>query len=89
MAKVIVFDLDETIGHFMQLSELDWKLKRYFGKDITKKHFFKILDIFPEIFRPNIFNIFKYLHRMKVYNKKNKTIQLSDSVCISFFSLKY
>ena len=71
MTKVIVFDLDETIGHFMQISELDWKLKRYFGKDITKKHFFKILDIFPEVFRPNIFNIFRYLHRMKEYNKKN------------------
>jgi len=74
MVKVIVFDLDETIGHFVQLSILDYKLKEYFGKDITKEHFHKILDIFPEVFRPNIFKIFKYLHHMKV--KKQGKIKI-------------
>ena len=68
MTKVIVFDLDETIGHFVQLSILDYKLRKHNNKDLTKDQFHKILDLFPEVFRPNIINIFKYLHKMKVKN---------------------
>jgi hypothetical protein len=69
MVKVIVFDLDETIGHFVQLSILDYKLRNFNNKDLTKDKFHKILDLFPEVFRPNMINIFKYLHKMKVKNK--------------------
>ena len=69
MVKVVVFDLDETIGHFVQLSILDYKLKKFYNKDLTKDHFHKILDIFPEVFRPNMMNIFKYLHKMKIKHK--------------------
>jgi hypothetical protein len=69
MVKVIVFDLDETIGHFVQLSILDYKLRKFYNKDLSKDHFHKILDIFPEVFRPNMLNIFKYLHKMKVKYK--------------------
>jgi len=69
MVKVVVFDLDETIGHFVQLSILDYKLRKFYNKDLTKDHFHKILDIFPEVFRPNMMNIFKYLHKMKIKHK--------------------
>ena len=50
MVKVVVFDLDETMGHFIQLSEFDYNLKKFFNKNITRVHFFKILDMFPNIF---------------------------------------
>jgi hypothetical protein len=76
MVKVIVFDLDETIGHFVQLSILDYKLRKFYNKDLSKDHFHKILDIFPEVFRPNILNIFKYLHKMKVKYKEKFKIMI-------------
>ena len=31
--SVIVFDLDDTIGHFKQLSGLDWYLKKIYGNE--------------------------------------------------------
>ena len=67
--KYIVFDLDETLGHFHQLSTLDWILKYFYNREITKKEFFKVMDLFKNIIRPNIFFILKYLKKIK--SKKN------------------
>lgn len=66
--KVIVFDLDETIGNFEQLGIL-WdalETKKEFHK-LSKQDIFHILDLFPELFRPRFFELMKYLktHRIK------------------------
>lgn len=60
--KVIIFDLDETLGYFTEMSVF-WNI-------ITKinKHridFFDLLDLFPEIFRPGIMDILKYIKYKK------------------------
>ena len=73
MSKVIVFDLDDTIGHFKQLSGLDWYLKKIYGKIVTRKHFNEILDLFPKIFRPRIFEIIEYIKKEK---KRRKDIKV-------------
>lgn len=65
--KVVVFDLDETIGNFEQLGII-WdalETKKIFQK-FTKKDIFEILDLFPEIFRPNFFKIMKMLKTNRV-----------------------
>tara|TARA_X000000368_G_C22996372_1_gene696830 strand:+ start:517 stop:1296 length:780 start_codon:yes stop_codon:yes gene_type:complete len=72
MTKAFVFDLDETIGHFEELSILDYTIKNHIGKEIKKSDFFKIMDLFPHIFRPNIFNIFKYLRDKKIATNGSK-----------------
>ena len=59
--KVVVFDLDDTIGHFVQLSGLDWFLTKLYGKVIKREHFNEILDLYPEVFRPRIFEIMTFL----------------------------
>ena len=71
--KNIVFDMDETLGHFAEINMFWTSLKEYlFLKNlshfIVDKHnnikettFFRILDIYPEFLRPNIISIFKYL----------------------------
>ena len=81
MVKVVVFDLDETIGNFIQLSVLDYKLRKFYNRDLLKEHFFKILDIFPMVFRPNIFNIFKYLKKMKEQKKIKIMIYTNNNGC--------
>lgn len=68
--KTIVFDMDETLGHFSELNMFWTSLKEYLflknlSNHINDKHkettFFTILDIYPEFLRPNIIGILKYL----------------------------
>lgn len=69
----VVFDLDETIGNFVQLGIFWDGLKQFFGKDLNEETFFKLLDTFANYLRPNIMTIFNYLKRKK---KKNKNIKV-------------
>ena len=73
MNKVVVFDLDDTIGHFVQLSGLDWFLTKLYGKVVTREHFNEMLDLYPEIFRPRIFEIMTFLKNEK---KKRKDVKV-------------
>ena len=63
--KIVVFDLDETIGHFSQLGVFYECLERHFGREIPKDYLKELLKLYPEYFRPNIMNIFKYLKQAK------------------------
>jgi len=66
--KVIVFDLDETIGHFSHLQTICKCLSEWLGRDLFQDEFNTLLDLFPEFFRPGIFTILDFL-----YAKKQKT----------------
>ena len=83
--KLIVFDLDETIGHFEEfgrfidglaaLSEggqFQHHHKTNAFEHITQKHFDELLDLYPEFFRPHIFTIFKQLAKKKKRDKNLK-----------------
>jgi len=63
--KVIVFDLDETLGYFTQLGVLFDTLELYTNNDVSFNIFSKIFDIYEETFRVNIFTILNYLKRIK------------------------
>jgi len=68
--KVVVFDMDETLGCFQQLSVFYDALCKYFkgsSKILTQNEFNKLLDLYPEYLRPLIMDICKY-----IYNKKKK-----------------
>lgn len=69
--KIVVFDLDETLGYFVELG-IFWDCLDYFLKEKTKntiilkqEHFNDILDLFPEFIRPNIVSILFYLKNKK------------------------
>jgi hypothetical protein len=82
--KIVVFDLDETIGYFTQLG-IFWDclinyLKETNKRNLTQNDFDTTLDLFPEFLRPNIINILTYLknkkqsnccHRMMIYTNNN------------------
>lgn len=58
--KVIVFDLDETLGSFADLDILLRALGSYKGSIVTP-HFNDVLDLFPEFLRYGILPILAYL----------------------------
>lgn len=63
--KIVVFDLDETLGCFIELNMFWNALENYYGKKLPNEHFNILLDIFPEFLRPNILTILKYLIEKK------------------------
>ena len=63
--KVVVFDVDETLGNFAQFGIFCATLDEYYKADISYKHFNDLVEIFPEIFRPNIIRILDYIRKKK------------------------
>lgn len=63
--KIVVFDLDETLGHFSQLG-LFWDgLESILNIKLTDDDMITLLDTYPEYVRPNIIPILKYLKLQK------------------------
>ena len=68
--KVVVFDLDETLGSFGELGALCNVLDEYYGNRQTSYDIFNdLMELYPEFIRPQIFNILKYILRKKNENK--------------------
>lgn len=73
--KIIVFDLDETLGYFTQFGIFWDCLNEYFNQlnnTLTQSDFNNILDLYPEFLRPNIIDILVYLKDKKLTNCCNK-----------------
>ncbi len=63
--RVIVFDLDETIGHFHHLNIIYKCLVKALERELTQTEFNQLLDLFPEFFRTGIMTIFEFLFEKK------------------------
>jgi len=98
--KIVVFDLDETLGYFSQFGmfwdSLNEYLKSKEKPTMTQNDFNCILDLYPEFLRPNIINILKYLkkkkesnccHKMMIYTNNNGPREWSRHV-IEYFEKK-
>ena len=68
-----VFDLDKTIGYFTQLAIFMESIEDYIKRALKLKEFYKLLDMFPNLFRPDIFKIFEYLKDLK---KKHRYVKV-------------
>lgn len=62
--RVVVFDLDETLGSFSELGMFWDALEKILGTQ-NEDHFFEVVDLYPEFLRPKILRILKYLKDMK------------------------
>jgi len=64
--RIVVFDLDETLGCFVEVG-MFWDALEHFykehlpSKQLTDTDFFHVMDTFPEFLRPNIIPILEYL----------------------------
>jgi hypothetical protein len=98
--KIVVFDLDETLGYFTQLG-MFWDclinyLKNTNNYELTQTDFNQILDLYPEFLRPYIINILTYLktkklskccHQMMIYTNNQGPKQWAANI-VSYFESK-
>lgn len=72
--KIVVFDLDETLGYFTQFGIFYDSLLHYLGSSISDQQFDLLLDLYPEFLRPNILPILQYLKKKKESNCCHKIL---------------
>jgi hypothetical protein len=98
--KIVVFDLDETLGYFTEFG-MFWDCLYHYvnttgSKKLTQDDFNDLLDLFPEFLRPNIINILKYLktkkesrccHKMMIYTNNNGPREWAQNI-IEYFESK-
>lgn len=97
MTKIIVFDLDETLGYFTELGYFLDCLNYFLeNKGITQEQFNTIMDLYPEFLRPKIMPILNYLkyqkmdgqcYKMMIYTNNNGP-QIWAQRIISYFESK-
>ena len=98
--KIVVFDLDETLGYFTEYGIFWDSLNKFVQtknkKKLAQDDFNAILDLFQEFIRPNIINILLYLknkkqskccHKMMIYTNNQGPIEWSNYI-ISYFENK-
>lgn len=70
--KVIVFDLDETIGSFNEFVILLHSLERFLGERQEREKqglFNRLLDLYPSFLRYGILDVFHFLNKKKKTNE--------------------
>ena len=98
--KIVVFDLDETLGYFTEFGMFWDSLANYVKnknkKELSQSDFDDVLDLFPEFLRPNIINILTYLkgkkmsmccHKMMIYTNNNGPKEWANHI-IRYFENK-
>ena len=76
--KVVIFDMDETLGHFYQISGL-WYAIKDTNPRATKQDFFDLMDCFQECLRIHIEKILKYLKEAKAKGKIRRVIIFTNN----------
>ena len=76
---VIAWDLDETLGYFVELGMLWDTLEKYSSISLTNKDFFKLLDLYPEFLRPEILTVLTLLKNKKKQNKNLSVIIFTNN----------
>ena len=64
-SKIVVFDLDETLGCFVEIGMFWDALEHTLGTKLERGQFFEVMDMFPEFIRPNIYKILSFLKKKK------------------------
>ena len=69
--KAIVWDMDETLGSFVSLSEPVALLEELLGRKLKQKEFMLVIEIFEEVLRPNIIDVLIYIKNNQDNTTKN------------------
>jgi len=98
--KIVVFDLDETLGYFTEFGMFWDSLNHYIKSKalapLSQDDFNATLDLFPEVLRPNIINILTYLktkkessccHKMMIYTNNNGPREWAQHI-VGYFDKK-
>lgn len=63
--KIVVFDMDETLGCFVEVNIFWNALMKFYGKELKQDDFFELMDLYPEFLRPKIIKILDYIKDKK------------------------
>ena len=85
--KVIVFDIDETIGSFYELMLL-WNGLEEFGIYLNQEFFNDLLDMYPEFLRYGIITIFEYLLHKKRTRDCHKVFIYTNNIYSPEFPMR-
>jgi len=89
--KVIVFDLDETLGAFLDLEILWNEITKKYGENAVR--FNDLVDLYPEFLRYGIISILDYLNEKKktgecdslyIYTNNQCSINWTNMICNYF-----
>ena len=61
----IVFDMDETLGFFAQISRIWLTLQELNNNNLRNQDFFVLCNVFPKMLRPNIISVLKFIYKLK------------------------
>ena len=64
MKRGVVFDMDKCIGYFTQIARYQDIIEEL-TRPLKVNEYIDLFNMFPEIFRPGIFNVFRYLAKEK------------------------
>ena len=78
--KVVVFDLDDTIGHFEEVAMFLSGLQFIVGKEIKEKFLFKLLDLWPHFLRPGIISILNIIKKQKKKDTHLKVVIYTNNM---------
>ena len=78
MKRGIVFDMDKCIGYFTQIA-LYIDIIEDLSRKLKLNEHYQLFNMFPEIFRSGIFNVFRYLVRMKKKGKLKVIIYTNNN----------
>ena len=67
---VVAWDLDETLGCFVELGMLWDALNKFSSRKLTNSDFYKLLDTYSMFLRPDIMKVLKLLKTKKKLNRK-------------------
>ena len=79
LSKAIVFDMDETLGHFYGIGLLLEGIERLLHKKLSKLEIFNIFDLYNDIFRPKILEMLRIINKLKTKHKV-KTILYTNNM---------
>jgi len=77
--KIIVFDLDETLGIFSEIGMLMDSIEKIHKKQMSQKDFNTIMDLYPELLRPNIIDILEFIKIKKKTRQCKKVIIFTNN----------
>ena len=77
--NVIVFDMDETLGHFSQLGIIVDSIEKVIKKKLNQTEFNNLLDMFHLYLRTDILTILNYLKNKKEKNELDKVIIFTNN----------
>ena len=89
--RVVVFDLDETLGCFVELGVFCDAIEKYYRKKLTTTEFHDIMDLYPEFLRPNILKVLTFLkekrqsgdlYKVYLYTNNQGPKSWSEKICL-------